>query len=68
MNVVETSGWAKGLQVAMGSAYGDPLNAIRGLLADLCSFLEADIPTVRSGGIDSVPEPLKLVDPKMEHV
>ena len=48
--------------------YGDPLQAINGLLTTMRRFLEADIATVRSKGIGLAPAPLKLVDPHMENV
>jgi len=54
-------------QVALTAAYTDPLmNAISGLLTSMRPFLEADIGTVRSKGIGLAPEPVKLVDPRMQ--
>jgi hypothetical protein len=51
----------------LDKVYGDPLEAINGLLTEMRPFLEADLQTVRLAGIESAPAPVVIVDPELEN-
>ena len=49
------------------NAFGDPLAAIGGILANLCPCLQADLRDARAFGILQGPAPVTIVDPTLEN-
>ena len=50
----------------INQAYQDPLQAIKGVMTDLRSFLESDLRTIRAFGIGKARAPIEIIDPDLE--